>query len=825
MFDFGKLAVAPNSDLPPSLGELFGQLDRKATHTSLRPAQVSALKSLDKQIDEKDLVIKLSTGSGKTVVGLVYAEWMRRKYKGEPVLYLCPTLQLVDQVIAAGLVIGVPVGTFPDNGMPFEALRGESILACSYDRLFNAKTVFESRAIRPSTIVLDDIHAGIDRVGQCYTAQVPQECFTKIKDLLRPLCAPTDAATWRGIDQDDPGSLYEVPYWIFSLVQQQICDLLEQHRENKSLFNWENIARYSDLARFCISGAKAEISLTLPCTEENSAYSSARHRLFMSASIKDGSALIGTMDCDTKAFSRVIEPMEDEGAGERMMLPTSLISRDAKKTEIALACAVLSKQTNVVVLTSSEAQAAVWQGAGATYCKGVAVDDAINKLRRSNHNYFVFAQRFDGVDLADDACRVLVIDGVPHGDRLCDQVDYYRQKDSPEFEVRTVNKFEQALGRAVRSSADYAAVFLVGPDIASFIGKKSVYELLEGRSRVQVDLGKELAAQIGADKPIAQVLNEMTGALLSRNEGWKDAHRMRVKAVAKSTRDPETLTVFEVVAATVRDAWGSAKGKNFQGAVATLREISNDTRLHKIQRAELLYKIGNYLHQFDPSAAAEAYRSVFSMNIHFPRPDKVADRKFSRVTDQAVAVRDYFSDFNSPNAAIARIDEIKAKLAFGNAAETVEQGLFELGTALGASSSRPEKETKRGPDVLWQFDENALCIEAKSEKEADIFKSDAAQLSLSLQWCRDSLDLEPGLIRPVFATNVVTVDRSEDVSFGPSILNEDNLMGIVERLRQLLLALSFDGPLFTNAPAVGKKLSELGLSGKQIAASLPILKS
>ncbi|WP_375233948.1 DEAD/DEAH box helicase [Pseudomonas savastanoi] len=41
--------------------------------------------------------MRLPTGSGKTLVGVVLAEWRRRKY-GERVVYLCPTNQLVHQV-------------------------------------------------------------------------------------------------------------------------------------------------------------------------------------------------------------------------------------------------------------------------------------------------------------------------------------------------------------------------------------------------------------------------------------------------------------------------------------------------------------------------------------------------------------------------------------------------------------------------------------------------------------------------------------------------------------------------------------------------------
>ncbi len=187
MFDFSSLASAPASDLPASLGELFGQLDRKATHTSLRPAQAAAAAALDKQVDLHDVVMKLSTGSGKTVVGLLFAERMRRKYKGEPVVYLCPTNQLVAQVVTTGQLIGVAVSTFSSAGLPYDALSGETVLACTYDRMFTAKTQFESKNIRPSTIILDDCHAGIERVKQCYTAVIPSNSFDQVRAILRLL--------------------------------------------------------------------------------------------------------------------------------------------------------------------------------------------------------------------------------------------------------------------------------------------------------------------------------------------------------------------------------------------------------------------------------------------------------------------------------------------------------------------------------------------------------------------------------------------------------------------------------------------------------------
>ncbi|SDU37954.1 DEAD/DEAH box helicase family protein [Geopseudomonas guangdongensis] len=825
MFDFTSLTTKINSEAPDTLEELFSQLDRKATHITLRPAQTSALAKLDEQRDKRDIVIKLSTGSGKTVVGLVYAEMMRRRFKGEPVLYLCPTNQLVDQVIQSAQAIGVQAGAFPSNGLPYSALAGESVLVCTYDKLFNSRNVFETNTIRPSCIVLDDVHAGINRVRGCFTAKVPDQCFDQFRSMLQPLCEATDPATWRGIQSHSQDFRYEVPYWVWDNIHGEAAKILEQHKDDRELrFCWNNISRYLELARVCISGTGAEITLPLAAVEENAAYCSAKHRLFMSASIKDGSSFIADLDCDPEAFKRVIEPLEDEGAGERMMLATSLISPEAEKKDIAEVCKNLSLSVNVVVLTSSTSQAKIWVDSGATLAKAQDFDSALEELKTSVGNYVVFPQRFDGVDLPDDACRVLVIDGVPTGDRLSDKIDAARQKDSPEYDVNTVNRFEQALGRAVRSSADFAAVFLVGTDIAAFIGKRSVRDLLESRTLVQVDLGRDLT-KLTPGTTLPAALKGMVQALIGRDNGWKDTHRKRVKAAQRVTRQGGVLTVHELLATAVRSSWVFAKARNFQAAVPILREAINNPNIHKVQKAELLYRIASYLHQFDSTASADAYRAAFNINSDFPRPQKIADKKFAKLSDQAVAVRDYFVRFAQPNAALARLDQIAAKLSFALDAEVIEQGLLELGEALGATATRPEKETGRGPDDLWLFDDIGFCLEAKSENKTSIHKTDAAQLTLSLQWCNDNVMMpEKGFI-PIFVSNTSVADRAEDISFGPSLLTEQILFDLIVRLKKVVLCLSFDGPLFSDPAAIMKALNAEGLAGRQIATKLGKLSS
>ena len=819
MINFGKLGKSKIASLPGTLVELFEQLDRKATHQILRPVQAEALIALNEQCDDRDVILKVSTGSGKTLVGLVYGEMIRRRYPGEPVLYLCPTNQLVEQVLATAGKIGITAESFKVGQHVYPGFEGKSILVCTYEKLFNARNIFDSRGLIPSGIILDDIHSGVERVRKKYTVSIPGDAYSQIREIFREICENCDPHVWRDILNNDPTARFEVPHWLWVPQIPTVEKIIDSFREDDEiLFSFPNISRYLEHARLCISGVGAELSMSVPATEENIAFHSAKHRLFMSASIKDGAFLIKDLGCEETALNKIIEPASDRGAGERMILPVSLIDPSLRKSDVASLCSQLSSVTNVVVLTSSFAQAKVWTEFGAEIKNGSEIDEAVDCLiNSSSKNFFVFTQRFDGVDLPDDACRVLVVDGVPAGDRICDQIDIERQKNSYGSNMRVINRLEQAIGRSVRSSADYSAVLLVGSDLGSFIGRKDVNELLESHTREQIDLGKALADQIKAvSKKPTDAIIEAINALLDRNEEWKEAYRERMSSVVQYKRASNQLTEAEKIAIAERKAWINSKARNHHASASIFQAAIDSLQLHDSQKADLMQKMASSLFHFEKSKAAMVYRAAFNLNSLLPRPPQMPDRKYSKASEQAIVFQNVLQAFINPNAAISRVLEIKAKLAYSGSAELVEQGLQELGDFLGASSSRPEKETGRGPDVLWVFDNSTFCIEAKSEKISPISKSDAEQLLMSRSWCIETAKLNEESIVTIFATNVNKYDRPEDVSFGPLVLNEHLLTNMIDGLVRCINGIHFDGPLFMDISKLSSGLQSEGLTSPEI---------
>ena len=127
-----------------------------------------------KVLNAPDVALQLPTGSGKTLVGLILGEWRRAKF-GERVVYLCPTNQLVHQVVEQamkqyGLKLHGFVGKKRDYspGAKGDYLGAEAIAVTSYSGLFNTAPFFE----KPDILILDDAHAVEDYISKFWSMRI-----------------------------------------------------------------------------------------------------------------------------------------------------------------------------------------------------------------------------------------------------------------------------------------------------------------------------------------------------------------------------------------------------------------------------------------------------------------------------------------------------------------------------------------------------------------------------------------------------------------------------------------------------------------------------
>jgi superfamily II DNA or RNA helicase len=138
--------------------ELFLQLERARTHGYLRGPQQDILRQyVAEPADESDVALELPTGTGKTAIGLLIAEWRRRRSR-QPVAYLTLTNQLAHQVMEEAKRLGVDYADITgDRSHRDPAAEGryrtaQAIGVTTYSNLFNIHAVIASPSRKDEAI-------------------------------------------------------------------------------------------------------------------------------------------------------------------------------------------------------------------------------------------------------------------------------------------------------------------------------------------------------------------------------------------------------------------------------------------------------------------------------------------------------------------------------------------------------------------------------------------------------------------------------------------------------------------------------------------------
>lgn len=109
--------------------EIYNTLDRSSSTGPLRPAQHNVLNRWYTEYrDKKDAIIKLHTGAGKTLIGLLIGLSYINSNEG-PVMFVSPNIYLMQQACEDARKFGIPFCTVSkDNLIPNAFYQGSSIL-------------------------------------------------------------------------------------------------------------------------------------------------------------------------------------------------------------------------------------------------------------------------------------------------------------------------------------------------------------------------------------------------------------------------------------------------------------------------------------------------------------------------------------------------------------------------------------------------------------------------------------------------------------------------------------------------------------------------
>lgn len=826
MIDFTNLVGKEGDKVDYDLHAIYASLDVKSSHTELRTAQKEAIKSLAEREGERDLVLKVSTGSGKTTVGLLYLYGHMLTSK-KPVVYLCPTVQLVDQVIGEAKNLGIPAFSYP-QGQPIPeaaCLRGEAVVVCTYEKLFNAKTTFLRSDVNliPYALVMDDAHAGVENIRNQFTLKLVGDAFEYLLETIGSRCKAYDHTKWVDIKRADPQATLEVPHWIWTAAVNVLVEGLHKFSGTKEfMFIWPWINQIMSSSRCVISGAYAEITPEVLPVFYVRPYHDAEHRLFMSATLADDSLLTRELGVDPNASMSPIAPNSDRGLGERMILAPSLIEPTLDRQYVMKLCRELSASWNVVVLTSSGQAAAEWEAEGATYYSGASFQNGVDELKdaSSEVSYVVFAQRYDGVDLPDDACRILVIDGIPHGESLIDREDSRLAIAPGGIRNRTIFRIEQGMGRAVRSHADFAVVLLVGTDIATFVGRHDVLGSMSADTKHQLKLAIELSGLAKQSSPAdpSGTVRQLIIQCLSRDQGWKDYYNQKVRQAKPETTD---IDVSRIKLAHEESECHRLVAMNAaQEARTRFNQAIEAADLGNAEKGIYLQRLARIVGITSPEDALTIQLAARNLNMSVSNPPATS-RKLPAPGSKAVSELfiKWFNEFAVPNAAVVEAQRIADQLDLDAKPAQVEETLRQLGIALGADSHRPDKEYGEGPDNLWFWGGECFVIEAKSQNKDSLHKKDANQLLGSIAWVKKNYPQYGERLNPLIVASVRQADKGAEFPVDVRVLGEEGCAALGLALTQVCQKMAQEGPLFVTPENVAKQMNNFRLLPTQLFSS------
>jgi hypothetical protein len=740
--NFGKLSEESLVDKETNPREIFSLLPEKAPrYKYARDVQAEVWSRWFDRRDQHDIVIKMNTGGGKTVVGLIILKSCLNDGRG-PAVYLSPDNYLVQQVLREARDLGLPATTEPDSA---DFLSGQAILVTNIHTLINGKSRFgvsdEGVKIRIGSCVVDDAHACLATTEGQFTLSIDatEELYRELFSLFRDdLLLQNDSAVFE-IEANAPDQVALVPFWSWDANLEKVARLLIAHRTDRSvMWQWPLVKSHLPLCRCVFSGRTVEITPRCLPIDVIPAFTRAERRIFMTATLADDSILVSDFNANPEFVSAHVTPKIANDIGDRMILAPQEIDPDLDEEELRKFLREQANSYNTVVIVPSRYRAEFWKDTADRVATAENLSATVSELKAGHVGLVVLVNKYDGVDLPADACRILVLDGLPKARKLIERVETNMLAGSQQILGRQIQRIEQGMGRGIRGNDDHCVVLLMGGSITKALFWAGAKEMLSPATRAQLDLSRKVAGQLtkGLDS-----LGEAMHACLTQDKDWKKVIRQAVSNVSYPAR-----SAVRPVAIAQRKAFDAAAIRDHRGAEEALQQVINEADAVQGNEEEsgwLRWQLAEYVQLRDGAEAQVILKAAIQRNRRITKPldgidyEKLDSKNLLQAKNAVWRMLPFKKNSNDLIVyANGLLDDLK--FAPENASE-FEAAMHDVAALLGFKAQRPDLDFKKGPDVLWAVGSlRYLVIECKSEATVGtVSKHYANQLAGSVNWFND----------------------------------------------------------------------------------------
>jgi replicative superfamily II helicase len=736
--------------------QIYEALDRSSEKGPLRSVQEVILKDWSKNYrNEKDTILKLHTGQGKTIIGLLILQSNLNSGVG-PSIYVCPNKQLVEQVCEQADSFGIPYCTIgSDRELPSDFLNEKKMLITHVQKLFNGLTVFKTGAAaeQAGSIILDDSHTCISYIKDASSIKLENQsqAYTDILNLFDDDLKKQGLGTFAEIKNKEIGSYLKVPYWSWSNKIEEVSRILANYTDSNAIkYAWPLIKDDLIDCQCIISGLRLEITPNIESINKFATFTKARHRIFMSATVNDDSAFIKTLGVSKKTILNPLAINNEKWSGEKMILIPSLISSQLKRETIV---SLMGKSNNQrkygsVVLTPSFNRTEDWKSYGSSIADSKTINHEISKLKNKDFSKtLVIANRYDGIDLPDHTCRILIMDSLPHFEKLEDKYKEDCIGENKDSFSKLSQIIEQGLGRGVRGEKDYCAIILIGPDLIRVLRNKKIKRYFSPQTQMQLEIGEEIVKmteeEINKGENPQKVLSSLIVQSLNRDEGWKEYYTEQMNSLTSTTNGNALIDLY-ILEYNAEQAYL----KDDRRCLDYIQEIIDKYTDSTEERGWYLQQKARYALKFSIEKSQEFQKSAYRTNKLLLKPEGIlVDNKIKNLSVARIQnIIRWLNQFSDYKELKIELDSILGNLQFGINADKFEKALDDLGNILGFTCSRPDKEFKEGPDNLWKLDSSKyILFECKNNVKVErdeVNKHETGQMNNSCAWFKRNFQTE-----------------------------------------------------------------------------------
>lgn len=203
-----------------------------------------------------------------------------------------------------------------------------------------------------------------------------------------------------------------------------------------------------------------------------------------------------------------------------------------------------------------------------------AIESSKDRFLASANVVAILANRYDGIDLPGDDCRVLILEGLPSATHAQERFFVERLGASALLNDRILTRVTQAFGRCTRSSTDYAAVVVLGEKLHQHLLKRDRRQFMHPELQAELEFGLEQSREATIGE-----FREYIRAFLAQDEEWEAANEQIVskRQLAKQANLPGTAELRSAVRHEVEynmALWNSDFGAALEGARRVLSSLT-----------------------------------------------------------------------------------------------------------------------------------------------------------------------------------------------------------------------------------------------------------